>query len=184
MDEVVGRSPFWDTITSIVGDVTRAEVRARAPPAAQPPLATAEVLPPSLMLGNTRSHYTQTGREAPWGGGEPDDRLHAHEMAQPSAFPPGAGRAMLPTQRHRRKAKDRGYVTDGSEASDATRDNTDSSPEDFEVDVRHLRRIRPLSDLFKRSWITAGIGCTTVRDDTTPRSPVRFRGPESGWPCR
>ena len=150
VDEVVGRGPFWDTITSTVRDVTRAEVRAQAPPAAQPPSAAAEVLLPSLMLGNARSHYTQTGREAPWDGGEPDYQLHAHEMAQPSAFPPGAGRAMLPTQRHRRKAKDWGYVTDGSEASDAARDDTDSSDDDFEVDVRHLRRIRPLNDLFEK----------------------------------
>ena len=65
VDEVVGRGPFWDTITSTVGDVAHAEVRARAPQALQRPLATAEVLLPSLMLGNARPHYTQTGREAP-----------------------------------------------------------------------------------------------------------------------
>ena len=57
---------------------------------------------------------------------------------------------VLPTHRHRRKAKDRGYVTNGSEASDTTRDDTDSSDDDFEVDVRHLRQIRPLNDLFKK----------------------------------
>ena len=149
VDEAVGRSPFWDTITSTVGDVTRAEVRARAPQAVQPPLATMEVLPALLMVGNARPHYTQP-RETPWDGGEPDGRLHAQDMAQPPTFAAGAGRVVLPTHRHRRKAKDRGYVTDESEASDSTRDDTDSPDDDFEVDVRHVLRIRPLNDLFKK----------------------------------
>ena len=56
VDEVVGRGPFWDTITSTVGDVSRAEVRGRAPQPVQPPLAITEVLPPSLILGNTGPH--------------------------------------------------------------------------------------------------------------------------------
>ena len=41
-------------------------------------------------------------------------------------------------------------MTDGSEASDATRDDTDSSDDDFEIDVQHVRPIRPLNYLFKK----------------------------------
>ena len=56
---------------------------------------------------------------------------------------------VLPTQRHPIKAKDRVYA-DESDANDARRDDTDCSEDNFEVDVRHVRLIRPLNDLFQR----------------------------------
>lgn len=157
VDNVVERGPFCDMLAATVEDITRAEMRAgsrrkqpkqgtRTPPGADRIVAKGGLQPTTPH--NFQRRYTQTGREHLGEGEdtglEPPSRGTRGEFV----FPPGLG-GVFDSSRVRKK-RDEGYYSDKSGKSDATGDDTEPSDDDRESGVSHLRRIRPLNDLFRK----------------------------------
>ena len=167
VDRFLGDPTFWDLLIGAVEGVVRttAQSRANLPPPISPnhqPVpdepklthgdhASAQAAPMAPIL-----RYTRLGH-GPLGGGKdtghgtvdrgtgdifvlPDRYGHATRMKK---------KVSSKKKKSSRKARE-DSDTDTSVLTDGTDGDTDSSDEDAEADVSHLRKIRPLNDLFRR----------------------------------